>query len=175
MADPFRLRVMKAISNQIKTVTPANGFVNDLSDYTDDAGRPALRVFRGRDMFSPVDKLPFVSVLEDFRPQEQMHAPNGGTERAGPWRLLIQGFVDDDMDNPLDPAYLLCAEVIKALVAAKLDRRNLLGLGSRMPCVTALEIGSPVARPADGQTSDVAFFFLPVTLTIVEDLENPFA
>jgi hypothetical protein len=89
--------------------------------------------------------------------------------------LLIQGFVKDDMDNPTDPAYVLCAEVTAAIVKAKKDKRDILGLGNRMPCVTDLAIGQPVVRPADGDVSDVAYFFLPVVLTVVEDLENPFA
>jgi len=175
MADSFRLRVMKAISAQIKTVTPAAGFINDLSDYVDEAGRTAERVFRGRDIFSGNEILPFVSILEDFRSQDTLQASSGHTAAAGKWKILIQGFVKDDLDHPTDPAYELCAEVIVALVRAKKDRSNLLGLGNRMPCVTALEIGQPVVRPADGQISDAAFFYLPVTLTVVEDLENPFA
>lgn len=175
MADPFRLRVMKAITDQIKTVTPANGYTNDLSDYVDDAGRTTARVFRGRDVFSGAEPLPLVSVLEDFRDQEQMQSPSGNPERAGKWKILVQGFAKDDFDNPLDPAYVLCAEVVSALAKAKRDRKNLFGQGNRMPCVTELAIGQPVTRPADGQISDAAFFFLPITLTVVEDLENPFA
>lgn len=175
MVDPFRLRVMKALSAQIKTVTVANGYTHDLSDYIDEAGRTAERVFRGRDIFSGGELLPFVSILEDFRSQDTLQPASGHAGSAGKWKILVQGFVKDDFDHPTDPAYHLCADVIAAIVQAKMDRKNILGQGNRMPCVTALEIGQPVVRPADGQISDAAFFFLPVTLTVVEDLENPFA
>lgn len=178
--DPFRLRVMKAVTNQIKTVTVANSFKHDLNDYTDAAGRISERVFRGRDLFGASDPLPMVSVLEDFRPQEQT---DGGRDsrssvQTGDWKLLIQGFVEDDPDHPLDNAYRLGADVVKALVKGKTDsayKNNILGLGGSMPCVTGLKIGQTIARPKDGDVSDVAFFFLTITLTLVEDLENPFA
>ena len=172
--DPFRLRVMKAVTNQIKTISPANGYRHDLSDYADSAGRNAERVFRGRDLFGASDPLPMVSVLEDFRPQEQTDGGPASSKQTGDWKLLIQGFVEDDADNPLDRAYFLGAEVITALVKAKTERYNILGLGSRMPCVTDLKIGQLIARPKDGEVSDVAFFFLTITLTLVEDLEKPF-
>jgi hypothetical protein len=43
------------------------------------------------------------------------------------------------------------------------------------PTVERVTIGQPVIRPADGVNSSVAFFWLSVTLHLVEDLENPFA
>ena len=38
--DPFRLRVMKAVTDTLKTISPANGYINDLTDTTDAVGRP---------------------------------------------------------------------------------------------------------------------------------------
>jgi hypothetical protein len=174
MPDPFRLRVMKALTTAIKQVTPANGCLNDLSDYTDEAGRTAERVFRGRDLFGESDGLPMVSILEDFRRLESDPSGKGGKETVAPFRVLVQGFVRDDPDNPLDPAYILEAEVRRALIATR-TRYNVLGLGDTMPCVTDLTVGQPTCRPADNEVSTVAYFFLPVTLTLVEDLANPFA
>lgn len=178
--DPFRLRVMKAVTDQIKTITVANGYKHDLNDYADAAGRVSQRVFRGRDLFGASDPLPMISVLEDFRPQEQT---DGGRDsrssvQTGEWKLLIQGFVEDDAENPLDRAYHLGADVIVALVKAKTApefKNNILGLGGSLPCVSGLKIGQLIARPKDGDVSDVAFFFLTITLTLIEDLENPFA
>lgn len=172
---PFRLRVLQALTAQMKTVTPANGYLANLADYTDEANRPAARVFRGRSMYGESDLLPFVSILEDPRPVENMHATGNRTQQVGEWKLLIQGFAKEDPVNPLDPAYFLMADIIKAVIAAKAQRHDILGLGSTMPCVTDLKITQATARPADGEVSDVAFCFVAVTLTLVEDLETPFA
>lgn len=172
--EPFRLRVLKALSAQIKTVTPANGATVDLSDFTDEAGRPAERVFRGRDIFGYSDPLPMVSIQEHPEALLQSNAPGGGVGSTGEYDILVQGFVQDDPLNPTDPAHWLAAHVVQALAEAKKDRRNILGFGNRGPCVTKMEIGAPVVRPADDETSAVAFFFLKLRLTLVEDLENPF-
>ncbi len=170
MPDPFRLRVVKAVTDQIKTVTPANGYTFDLSDYTDKHGRTMERVFRGRAVFGDSDPLPLVAILEDPRAIEA----NNGTAApvaANQFRLIIQGFVQDQRPNTLDPAYHLSATVISALVKAKEDRFNILGFQGR---VTALGIGQPVHRP-DDEISNVAYFLFGLTLTVTENLETPFA
>lgn len=174
MADPFRLRVLKALTASLQNITPANGYESDLSDFTAADGLNSSRVFRGRDSFGSSDELPFVSILEDFRPDDQKQGQTSGPG-AGAWRLLIQGFVQDDPKNPTDPAYVLAADVIKALSHLKHERYNILGLGSVMPCVTSLDFKQPVVRPADGEVSSTSFFFITLTLGLAENLENPFA
>ena len=176
MADPFRLRVLKALTAVIRTVTPANGYAHDLSDFVDEAGRTSARVFRGRDVFGFNDPLPLVSILEAPRPLEQLSATAGSAASKGDWEILIQAFVTDDPENPTDPAHLLIADVVKAIAAArKGNRRDLLGLGDLAPCVTDMRLGAPAVRPADDEMSTVAFAFLGLTLTLAEDLDNPFA
>ncbi|NSZ73948.1 hypothetical protein G6L74_09370 [Agrobacterium tumefaciens] len=177
MDDPFRLRVMKVLSAQIKRVNPTNGYASDLSDFQDAAGRPAERVFRGRTVFGDNDPRPMVVLLEDPRPPEFAGANGTSTSpmAVNQFRVLIQGFVEDDRDHPLDPAYRLSAEVVKALVEAKSNRFDFLGLGNKAPCVMSLSIGQPVHRPADDEVSSVAFFLVPVTLGLAENLEMPFA
>lgn len=175
MADPFRLRLLKALTAQLKTITPGDGYTNDLSDYTDSAGRAQQRVFRGRTVFGENDPLPMVSILEDPASREANNDPINSGTGANQFRILLQGFVQDDKENPLDPAYVLSAEVIQAIVRSKKDRYNILGFGHRQPCVTALSIGQPVHRPPDDDVSSVAFFLIPLTLTLAENLESPFA
>lgn len=175
MADPFRLRVLKALTDHLKGITPANGYESDLSDFTAEDGLTSARVFRGRDSFGDSDTPPFVSVLEDFRPEEQSLGGPGATEAAGEWRLLIQGFVKDDPQNPTDPAYVLSADVIKSLIVARKSKYDILGLGNAMPCVNTLSFKQPVVRPADGEVSSTSFFFITLNLKLVENLENPFA
>ena len=174
--DPFRLRVLKALTDVIKTVTPANGYAHDLSDFTDEAGRTSARVFRGRDVFGFNDPLPMISILEAPRPMDQAFGTQGSAASTGDWEILVQGFVPDDPENPTDPAHPLIADVMVAIAKARKEsRRDLLGLGDTAPCVTDLRLGAPVVRPADDEMSTVAFAFLGVTMTLAEDLENPYA
>ncbi|RWI96437.1 MAG: hypothetical protein EOR22_06670 [Mesorhizobium sp.] len=174
--DPFRLRVAKAVTNCLKSITPANGYQHDFSDFIDDAGRPAERVFRGRTVYGDGDPLPMLALLEDPRSREPIDGAVMSGYAKNEYRLLIQGFVQDDQTHPLDPAYRASADVITSLVKAKQVRDyNLLDLGSVAPCVIALSIGEPVHRPPDDDVSTVAYFLVPVTLTLAENLETPFA
>lgn len=176
MADPFRLRVKKAISAQIKNVSIADGYIHDLGDFTDSVGRTAERVFRGRDQYGDNDPLPMVSILEDPSALDANNAYEDDSTSTGGYRLLIMGFVKDDSNNPTDPADILAADIIQALVKAKLGdfKYNIFGLGRKMPCVAKLMIGQPVVRPPDGIIADVAFCYIMITLTLVEDLEKPY-
>lgn len=175
MADPFRLRVMKALSAQLKQIRPDNGYVFDMSDFTDSAGRAAERVFRGRTQFGSNDPRPMLVLLEDPSPAPANNGTGNSAVAVNQFRVLVQGFVEDDPEHALDPAYMLSAEVVKALVAAKANRFDVLGLGKVMPCVTSLMIGQPVHRPGDDEVSTDAYFLVPVTLTLAENLETPFA
>lgn len=172
--DPFRLRVMKALCDALKTISPDNGYITNFSDGVDSEGRKQERVFRGREYFGDNDPLPMLCVLEDPAPLESNNDKANTGNGYNRFRVLIQGFVEDDKDNPLDPAYLASAEVIKAIVKTKMDRYNILDMGNRTPCVGSLSIGQPVHRPADNDVSSVAFFMVGVTLTLAEDLEKPF-
>jgi hypothetical protein len=175
MADPFRLRAMKQLSLCVKQVNPANDCEFDLSDFVDSAGRPAERVFRGRTLFGDNDPRPMVVLLEDPRPADAVNGTSTSPAAVNQFRVLIQGFVEDDREHPLDPAYRLSAEIIRALVRAKANRFDILGLGNKAPCVMSLSIGQPVHRPPDDEVSSVAYFLIPVTLGLVENLETPFA
>lgn len=174
--EPFSLRVLKALCNCFEQITPQNGYSYDLSPYTDAAGRPARRVFRGRAGFGDNDPLPMISILEhpDALAQmlklEQEHTP-----AKGDWVLLVQGFVREDPENPTDPAHAFAADAVRALAEASRDKYNLLGLGGQRPCVSDIAWTRPVVRPPDDEISSFAFFYLRLTLTLVEDLKNPFA
>lgn len=169
-ADPFRLRVMKAITDQLKTVTPQNGYEHDLSDTTDEVGRTVARVVRGRMRFGSTDPLPMIALLEDPRAIESDNARDGSSNSVNKLRVLVQGFVKDEPDNQLDPAYQLSADAIAALVKAKEDRFNILGMDG---LITAMTFGQPAHRPGMDETSDHAYFVFGITLTMLEDLERP--
>lgn len=166
MSDPVRLRVLKALTAALESITPANGYQNNLTG----------AVFRGRAYFGSDDPLPMVALSEPPVPTED---PNEGAfdnvKVTASWDIIIQGFVPVDKENPTDPAHVLAAEVRKVLATernrkgANFRDSDILGLGN---VVEKLSIGSLTVRPSDN-ISATAYFWLFVKVTIVEDLLNP--
>ena len=164
MTTVFRVAVQVKLTEELKQITPANGFINDMSE----------SVFRGRAVYGSNDPLPMLSIIEDPRERQTLDGPIGSSASSNKWRLLIQGFVKDDAENPTDPAYLLATDTYRRLVQIKVaNRHDVLGFGSKKPCVTDITIGDPIVRPAD-DFSDKAYCWIPVVLDIVEDNENPY-
>lgn len=165
--EPFRLRVLKALCDSLKVISVANGYKTDLGE----------RVFRGRSLFGDDDALPFLSILEIPVPIDQIPSPEKSTASTGDWDLLVQGFVQDDRDNPTDPAHFLMADVKRVLAQERRRRTgnnsediDILGMRGK---VTRLDIGPGTVRPPD-EISSVAYFWLKVTLKIVEDNLDPY-
>lgn len=162
LPDPFRLRVLKALTAALEEITPENGYRFSLTG----------SVFRGRDIFGDSDPLPMVSILEAIEEKTQLPAPFAGRESTGPWELLIQGFVEDDYLNPTDPAHALMAEVKQRLARERLRGRHyaILGMDGK---VTELKMSHGVVRPPD-EVSGKAYFWLRLTLEVVENLIDPY-
>lgn len=163
--DPFRLRVLKALTAVIENVGQQADDVNVLQGM----------VFRGREYYGDDEPLPMVSLLEPPLSVDRLPSTEANPDTFGDWDILVQGWVKDDKLNPCDPAYQLSAEVIRAIALERMKwqgpgRRNLLGEGES---IVDIVIGSPIVRPPD-VTSARACFYLIVTLRISEDLTNPF-
>lgn len=178
-AYPRRLRLMRGLTDLLKTITPANGYKSDLSDFENAAGDVRSRVFRGRNIFGKDDPLPMVAILENPKPDPaaQDTAPNSDVA-LGPLELLIQGFVKDDPNNPSDAAYVLMADVQQCLAKHRAwskqsgrHDRNYFGVG---PWVGDFKIGTGVVRPPD-DVSAYACFWLILILTIGEDFSAPYS
>lgn len=161
-ADPFRLHVLKQLTACLQEITEANGYAHTMTD----------RVFRGRTIFGQETAVPFLSILEVPIPLDQLRMPGDSALSAGPWDLLVQGFVKDDPKNPTDPAHLLMADVRKRLGMEKTKILDGTILG--MKSVTDMTIGPGVVRPPDADVSSTAYFYLSVTLHLAEDLEDPY-
>lgn len=161
--EPFRLRVLKALTAALEEIVPTNHSKNLCGS-----------VFRGRDLFGDDDPVPMLSILEAVDEKVLIRPPVDNPVYRGPWELLIQGFVDDDRLNPSDPAEFLLADV-KRRLAQEMKRagreRNILGMGGR---VEGIQISQGVVRPPD-DLSAKAYFWLRVTLQIVENLADPYA
>ena len=180
---PFKLRVLRAVTATLKTITPANGYFYDLSDDTDPDALHPTRVFRGRAWFGDNDPIPMLSVLEGVNPADEVAEPQRTNPKAAyEWPILIQGFVNDDPVHPTDPAYLLMADVRRRLavererkIPGSQSQSDPFGMGAAGPNrVVALDIGPGVVRPAD-DVSARAYFWLLITLTIVDDASQPYA
>jgi hypothetical protein len=172
---PFRLAVQEALGNSLKEITPANGFMSNMADYDlDDVMTP--RVFRGRAIYGDDDPVPMISILEEPIAPETDLEPAEGPGGTAPYQLMIQGFVPDDPLNPTDPAHVLLADVKLRLAQVREESRvteRVFQFGAKAPTVTGISFGGGVVRPAD-EISAKAYFWLRVTLSLVEDHDNPF-
>jgi hypothetical protein len=165
---PFRLEVLIRLTKLLETVVmPAESPFAGGTVFTG-------KVYRGRILFGEETTVPFLCIMEPPVPEEQAQGPTGSDSTAGDWPLLIQGFVDDDKRNPTDPAHFLAAEVRKVLVKHRADNRTkgLLGFGDTDNVVEDFIVGAPVVRNSD-DVSENAYFWLPITVKLVETLEDP--
>ena len=160
MAEPFRLVVQKRLTAALEAI-PEIG---------------AGHVFRGRLFFGERDPLPMISILEEPIASETDMEPLDGQGGTTPYNLMIQGFVRDDPVNPTDPAHVLLAGVKKVLAGLNKERGvtdRVLAFGEKAPTVLSIYFGSGVVRPPD-DLSAKAYFWLRVTLALVEDNEDPY-
>ncbi len=160
-ALPLRLRILDRITTVLSNISIENGFAHDLKG----------KVFRGRMAFGDNDPETMVSILESPMAIQQMRNQHDNDLQAGPWEILIKGFVIDDMKNPTDPAYMLMADVKKAMAMEK-NRRDKKILGFKN-AITTMVIGAGVATPSD-ETSAKAYFWLTITLDVIENMVNPY-
>jgi hypothetical protein len=162
MTDSKRLRILKALSTQLSTITVVNGYQHDIAN-----------VFRGRTVFGDSDRVPLISILEyprpDFKNIEAGYI--GARKKVDDWDILLQGFVKDDKDNPTDPAHLLLADVKKCLSLVTKSTESAYLLGGLL---TDIANDGGIVRPPD-DLSYKAHFYLRVVLKFVEREDDPYA
>ena len=165
MTDPKRLVVLKELTAPLEGITPANGYQHDMTG----------RVYRGRSSFSSETLVPCINILEPLNPDRNPNVTDQGLVQSEQWVLLIQGWADDNEDNPTDPAHLLMADVKKRLAEMAKDTypttNPLYMLGGK---IAGLYIEPGTVRPAD-ENSARAFFYLRLVLTITEQLDDPYS
>lgn len=168
MADtPLRLRIQRKFTEILETATFTYPYAAGVV-----TSPMAGKVFRGRVIFGDDDPLPMLSLLEVPIPLDQVPSPPDSEFSSGRWELLVQGFVDDDPLNPTDPAHWLMAEVKRVLAEERKKNSDfrLFDMGKK---VRNMWVGPGVVRPPD-EISAKAYFWLNVTLELVEDLADPF-
>lgn len=178
---PFKLRVLRGLTDALKTITPDNGYASNLADFDPGDGISTTRVFRGKAWFGDDSPIPMVSVLEGVTPSDEVAEPPVDTTTGEfEWPLIVQGFVQDDPENPTDPAYMLLADVRRRLAIERVRKApnthqpDPFGLGFGKNRVTGLTIGPGVVRPAD-DISAKAYFWLSLTIRVVDNAAAPFA
>lgn len=178
MTTPFKLTILQALTDTLKTITPANGYHSDLSDYDPGDGVMTPRVYRGRAFFGDNDPVPMVSVLEQIGDPDTLVDQLATTPFSEySWPLIVQGWVKDDSQNPTDPAYYLLADVRQRL-AIEAKRRtadktesHIFGLPWTM--VTGLKFGTGIVRPSS-EVSAYAGFHLTVEVQICDNAEKQY-
>lgn len=160
MTEPIKLRILKALTTHLEGITPVNGYHVNMTG----------AVKRGRNVFGASDPVPLISILEAPSPSGTKDADEVIYSES--WRLLIQGWVDDDVDNPTDPAYLLMDAVEHRL-------RRIISLDSMSGApkypeeyrlgglISGLTIPPGVVRPATEGVSSKAFFYIQIAVNVV--------
>ncbi len=167
MADPFRLRVQKALGTRLEEIVTTL----ESQSMTD-------RVFRGRVTFGDSDPLPMLSILEEPIQEDPNDAPPTGKEGITIYRLMIQGFVPDNLTNPTDPAHFLQADVLVKLAQIKAESaetERVFSFPDKAPTVLSIDFGPGVVRPPDGEISAQAYFWLTISLELAEKYDAPYA
>jgi hypothetical protein len=162
--DPFLLRLQKGICDVLATITTANGYKHDLTG----------AVFRGRFTYGDDDPLPMVCLIEPPQQENQINPARGATAGAGPYVVMVQGFVDDDKANPTDPAHRLLADV-KCALALEIEkiRGSKTAFGIRANRLSDVSMDRGIVRPSD-DISSKAYFWLPLRMTVAEKWTDPF-
>lgn len=170
MADSYILTVEKALVGIIETtVTIANGSPFDLTDL----------VFRGRLRYGHNEPVPMVSLMQAPNIDIETVDVGKGRQRTTDKTFLIQGWVADDFNNPTDPAHELLAEVKQALgQIMDMDSEHYMlqsysNTGNGL--ISNISISSGLVRPPEASISDKAYFWLPVLVTLIENLSDPYS
>lgn len=167
MADCKRLEILKALTEHLRTITPANGYQHDLS--------ATNRVIRGRKFIASTEPLPLVSILENLNP-DRLPSPVGnsgvGKRVKFDMNVLVQGWAEDDKANPTDAAYNLMADVRKAIAQIG-DHDNKPAAHLLGGLVEEVRMEAGTVRPPE-QSSDLAFFWMHVILVVSEYTADPY-
>ncbi len=172
--DPFMLMVQKKLCAEIRKIQPCNGYHFDLSG---EEGTPENKVFRGRATFGDDDPPLMVSILEDYQQGKNLLSKNNHSPVVHKeYRLLVQGFVPDDMQNPTDPAHYLQADLeqLFGILRQSCEKTGfLLDIRGDSGSVTNIGQDSGGVRPPD-DLSVSAYCWLEVWLEVYKQTNKPY-
>lgn len=170
------LFILQAITTHLQGITVLGGYDFDLAN----------SVFRGRSLFGDELPIPCLNIVEAPRGDDPTSfAGDFRQTRAERWALLVQGWADDDIENPTDPVFPLKATTEQRLSQIVADRQDG-GMGGvypnvfripgpdGKPLITNMLIGPGIVSGPRQEISNRAFFFLPLTIDRVYDPSNPY-
>lgn len=164
MADSKRLAVIKTLTELLQGITPANGFVSDLS----------TAVFRGITVFSNTDPLPMVCVVENPEPKSETTWVGDRTRYKHKFELYIQGFADAGQTatthNSPDAAYDLMAEVQKQLALIVTPGNEFYRLRN---LIVSFEVTPGTVRQDEG-TGTHPMFLMLARIEVAENFADPY-
>lgn len=190
--DPFKLVLQKRLCDELRKIHPYDANHPDPAyhinqgyfageDYCYDLrgaeGTDANKLFRGRATYGESDPDMMVSVLEDYQ-QGKNKLPTTGYSgiRHFEYRLLIQGFVPDDVENPTDPAQRLQADLeqkIGFLRKSVEKTQFLFDFSGNTGNVTGIWSDSGGVRPPD-DLSSVAYCWIEVGMDVFQVTTSPY-
>lgn len=173
MPTSRQLDVLQRLTAHFEAITPANGYDFDLTD----------KVFRGRLVFGSDDPDPVVSIVEHLSADITVDvAGETRADRSETWVLLVQGWVRITNEHPTDQCYNLKAAVehrlartiaVDARGEPKYPDEYFLGLNRKG--ITGITIGpGVVSAPVRPDSSQRAFFYLPVGVGWASNVGDPF-
>lgn len=166
MAHSKRLDILKALSQHLKGIDGVSPYEHNLQ----------AAIFRGRTVYGDGYPVPMVSVIEGKAADYGNYADENQSVRKDSWLLLIQGWVEDDVVNPTDPAYGLMADVelrLSDIVAQENGRAKFPGVYMLNGLISSLTVAQGVVRPPEDGVSSKAFFYLPVLVGLKSDITKP--
>ena len=168
--DSKQLTIMKRLTAQLQTITPANGYDYDLS----------ASVYRGKGTFGSDDAPPFLNIMETLRPDARPDF--GGTEqliRVERWELFIQGFAVQDDTNPTDNLYQLKAATefcLSQLVVCTPEGSPVYPAAYRLGrIVNAITIGPGIVRASTPVQGGTTAFYLPLVISYGINMADPYS
>lgn len=137
------------------------------------------KVYRGRRTIPSADAAGCMSILEAPRPSTGSPAGRDGQARTSDWQLLVQGWPVEDRMNPSDPAYVMAAAVEQRLARIYAVHDASEGGDPGGPVhpddyllgrtIHGITVSDSLVLPAQENLSVVAFFYIPVTLSLVKN------
>lgn len=182
---PLRLRVLRNLSDTLETINP---------DTKDGDGNPLYpgsifdepldlrgKVFRGRNKLGDSDPDIAISILESPQQPDLSTQPIEGNSSFDRWEILIKGdVVDQKGRTPTDNCHILMAAVKKCLQLERVRQTGTVpqqsssNILSMRGAVDQLNISPGIVRPSEENISPFSFFWLVLTLRIVEDRKDPY-